>query len=136
MGDALEHKSIAKSIVREPLLRNIFIACLLIATAFPIYSVFFVYPSFIKLLIKNAESDAISTATHLSRIIIPEISVLGKNSISDEVITEIEELTKDFQLERLKIFLNSGEIIYSTNPEDIGKLNKENYFSQMFLILL
>jgi len=128
MGDALEHKSIAKSIVREPLLRNIFIACLLIATAFPIYSVFFVYPSFIKLLIKNAESDAISTATHLSRIIIPEISVLGKNSISDEVITEIEELTKDFQLERLKIFLNSGEIIYSTNPEDIGKLNKENYF--------
>ncbi|MFH2003315.1 MAG: sensor histidine kinase, partial [Bacteroidota bacterium] len=128
MTKDLTRKIIVSGIFREPLLRNIFIACLMIATAFPIYSIFFVYPSFIKLLIKSAESDAVFTATHLSRMILPGNRALDKNSISGEVRAEIEELTKDFQLERLKIFLNSGEIIYSTNPNDIGKLNKENYF--------
>jgi hypothetical protein len=31
-------------------------------------------------------------------------------------------------LERLKIFNKSGEVIYSTNPKDIGTFNKEDYF--------
>ena len=128
MTKELTKKIIVTGIFREPLLRNIFITCLLIATAFPIYSIFFVYPSFTKLLIQSAESDAVFAATHLSRMIFPGNRALDKNSVSDEVRAEIEELTKDFQLERLKIFLNSGEIIYSTNPDDIGKLNKENYF--------
>ena len=37
-------------------------------------------------------------------------------------------LASDFQLERLKIFLHSGEFIYSTHSADIGNFNKETYF--------
>ena len=131
MTKDLTKKIIVTGIFREPLLRNIFIACLMIATVFPIYSIFFVYPSFTTLLIQSAESDAVFAATHLSRMIFPGNRALDKNSISGGVKAEIEELTKDFQLERLKIFLNSGEVIYSTNPDDIGKLNKENYFRKI-----
>jgi len=57
-------------------LRNIFSACLAIAVAFPIYSVLFVYPSFIELLIQSTEDDAVFTAGHLTRMIFPE----GKSS--------------------------------------------------------
>ena len=43
----IHKKTIIANIIRVPLLRNIFFACLAIAVTFPIYSVLFVYPSFI-----------------------------------------------------------------------------------------
>ena len=116
------------NIIRVSLLRNIFLVCLIIAIAFPFYSVFFVYPSFIDLLIKSTEDDAISTATHLTRMIIPEETELKNNALSKGLMTEIEQMAKDFHLESLKIFIKTGEIIYSTNEKDIGRINNEEYF--------
>lgn len=127
----LSNKKIATNIIRVSLLRNIFFACLAIVITFQIYALYFLYPSFNGLLIKSAEDDAIFAATHLSRMIIPENLNLRKNSISNELINEIKKLVYDFKLEKLKIFLNSGEIIYSTNTEDMGNFNKEKYFHEI-----
>ena len=116
------------NIIRVPLLRNIIVVCLIIAIAFPTYSVFFVYPSFIDLLIKSTEDDAISTATHLTRMIIPEGTELNNKALSKGLMNEIELMARDFNLENLKIFFKSGEVIFSTNEKDIGRINSEDYF--------
>ena len=120
--------TIIANIIRVPLLRNIFAVCLIIAIAFPFYSVLFVYPSFFDLLIKSTEDDAISTATHLTRMIIPEDTELNNNALSTRLMNEIEQMAKDFHLESLKIFIKTGQIIYSTNEKDIGRINNEKYF--------
>ena len=125
---ALSKASIVTNVFKTLGLRNIFLACLVIAVVFPVYSVFFVYPSFTQLLIKSIEDDAIRIASHLSRVSIPENIELTKDFFSDHFIRRIERHTRDFGLEKLKIFSNSGKILYSTNPKDIGEINKEKYF--------
>jgi len=127
----IHKKTIIENIIRVPLLRNLFFTCLAIAVTFPIYSILFVYPSFIDLLIRSTEDDAVFTAGHLTRMIFPEGSQLKDDPLSDDLISSIEALTKDYNLENLKIFLNSGKIIYSTNPDDIGNINKEKYFHEI-----
>jgi len=105
--------------------------CLVIAIVFPVYSVFFVYPSFTQLLIKSIEDDAVRIASHLSKVNIPENIELTKDFFSDHLIKIIERYKRDFDLEQLKIFSSSGEILYSTNPKDIGEINKEKYFQDV-----
>jgi len=124
----LDKKVILANIIRVPLLRNIFFSCLAIAIVFPVYSILYVYPSFIELLIESTEDDAVLTARHLTRVIIPEDTNLKLDSLPDELVEKIEALAHDFNLEKLKIFLNSGEIIYSTALEDVGTFNREIYF--------
>ena len=131
MENVLNRKTIITNIIREPLLRNIFLACLSIAVAFPGYGVFFVYPSFTHFLIKSVEDDAIRIATHLSTVSIPEDTDLTKEYFSDHIVNRIDRHKRDFHLEKLKIFSKSGEIIYSTNSKDVGKINKERYFREI-----
>ena len=104
---------------------------MIIAIVFPVYSVLSVYPSFIELLIESTEDDAVLTARHLTRMIIPADTNLKKASLSDELIENIQAMVNDFNLEKLKIFLNSGEVIYSTTAEDIGTINQERYFHEI-----
>ncbi|MEE8431345.1 MAG: ATP-binding protein [Candidatus Desulfatibia sp.] len=124
----LSKASILTNVFKTPGFRNIFLVCLAIAIVFPVYSLFFVYPSFTQLLIKNVENDAIRIASHLSRVSIPENIELTEDFFSDHFISRIERHTRDFDLEKLKIFSSSGKILYSTNPKDIGEINKEKYF--------
>jgi PAS domain S-box-containing protein len=128
---ALSKASIVANVFKTPGLRNIFLACLAIAVVFPVYSVFFVYPSFTQLLIKSIEDDAIRIASHLSKVNIPENIELTKDLFSGHLIKIIERHKRDFDLEQLKIYSNSGEILYSTNPKDIGEINKEKYFQDV-----
>jgi len=79
-------------------------------------------------LTANTEDEAIRTASHLTHLILKEKTELTKDSLSNESINHIERLKRDFRLEKLKIFSKQGEIIFSTNPKDIGKKNKHEYF--------
>lgn len=114
-----------------PFLRNIFLACLAIVIVLPIYSILFVYPSFTELLIESTENDAIRTATHLARTIIPENAELTRDSLSDDLIENIDVLREDLGLEKFQIFSKSGEVIYSTDPRDIGNINEKEYFHEI-----
>jgi hypothetical protein len=49
----------------------------------------------------------------------------------EKVKKKIWQLKDDFQLEKLKVFSKHGEIIYSTHPEDNGKINNKNYFNEV-----
>lgn len=120
--------SVMTNILSIPFLRNILFVCLAIAIVLPIYSVSFVYPSFTKLLTESTENDAIRVATHLARRITPDHAELTRNSLSDDLVKEIEVLREDVKLEKLQIFSKSGEVIYSSDPKDIGSINRKEYF--------
>lgn len=116
---------------KAPILRNVFLICLAIAIIFLFYSIFLVFPSFFNLLVSSMEEDALFTAAHLKSTILPQGNPLRKELITERVKEKIEEVVRDFHLERLRIFLRSGEIIYSSNPMEVGSFNREGYFHEI-----
>jgi hypothetical protein len=109
-------------------LRNIFIISLIIAITLPAAVILYIYPSFNAQLTKNTEDEAIRIARHLMVMIIPDKNELTKDSVSAELMNDIQEVIDHFKLMKLKIFSKSGETIYSTSSKDIGVINKKRYF--------
>ncbi len=94
----------------------------------PLYNVNIVYPSFKRLLMENAETEALRVATHLSSNLSSENTKLRNSFMSLNFFVESERIKKDLQLIKLKTFSESGEITYSSDPKDIGTINTKAYF--------
>jgi diguanylate cyclase (GGDEF)-like protein/PAS domain S-box-containing protein len=106
-------------------LKYIFFIAFSSAISFVLINTQVIFPSFNKVLIQNTEDDAIRIAEHLI-----SFAVLDKNliNISEDSISVIEKTKENFNLEKIKVFSEKGEVIYSTNSQDIGKINKKDYF--------
>jgi len=112
-------------------LRNIFFISLVIMLTLPVYVRFFIYPSFKDSLIQSTEENAIRSANHLSRLMSKdffEFTKVGK--ISESFKKEVDIAVADFYLMKIKFFSPTGKIIFSTDSEDIGKINREPYFHE------
>ena len=105
---------VLKNIFKFNYLRNIFIVSLIIAITLPAAVILYIYPSFKAQLTKNTEDEAIRVARHLMVTIIPDQNELTKDSVSAELMNNIQAVIKDFKLMKLKLFSKSGEIICST----------------------
>lgn len=112
-------------------LRNILIASLALGVVLPISVILFIYPSFNRLLIKDKQDDAVSIARHLAHSVVADQTELSRESLTNEIWHDIKGPIDDFGLKKLKIFSKLGEIIFSTDPEDIGKINKKSYFNDV-----
>ncbi len=97
----------------------------------PIYTFFFLYPSFDKLLTERTEEEAARFAEHLASRLIPGNRALTKEVITPAFEQAIEQSAKDMQLVKVKVFAPSGEIIYSTEAKDIGEINRKKYFVEI-----
>ncbi len=115
-------------ILRSKYLRNILILSIIVGITLPVGNILFIYPSFSKMLIDNTEEEAQRVAKHLMDEIFPEKTELSHHNITADVTDNIQKILEHFHLIKLKIFSKSGEIIYSTNPSDIGKINAKSYF--------
>lgn len=116
------------NIFNNSLLRNIFIIIIVILVIFPVFCIYFIFPQFIKQLTLSHEDAAVRAGIHLKNNILNKTTQLTKQSISSDLIHEFLTLKKDLNLEKIKLFLNSGEVIFSTDPADFGKFNTHGYF--------
>ena len=113
-------------------IKSIFIISLSIAIIFPLFNIFFVHPFFSNLLIENTIEETEDAAKHLaSMLFVKEITELAKDPLPDWLSSDIERIEHNFNLVKLKVFSPSGEILYSTDPKDIGGTNKETYFQEI-----
>ena len=116
----------------KKVVRNIFIISLFIAILFPFINIFFIYPSFSRLIIWNTEEDAVRTGTHLASLLFgKEKKKLTKNSFPDWFINDREEIKNSLNLMKIKLFTPLGETIFSTEARDIGIINKNSYFHEI-----
>ncbi|MEK6581213.1 MAG: hypothetical protein AABZ25_02380, partial [Nitrospirota bacterium] len=114
---------------RFTLLRGILIVSVLAVIILPVYTFFFMNPAFTNLLIENAENEAVRVARHSAVTLLrAEAEGLKKEAIPDDFPSHIKTLQEDFDLVKVKVFSPVGEIIYSTDPREIGHVNKERYF--------
>jgi hypothetical protein len=90
------------------------------------FSIFYLSPSFTKLIINNAESEAIRVGRHLSE------SFQDMDKITSELprgfTGMVRQASVDFGLMKVKVFAFNGETVYSTSEKDIGEINEKEYF--------
>jgi len=132
--EKLQEKISENNILKIPLLRNILFVSLVIVVALPLYDILFIYPAFTKLLSHDKRDDAIQIARHLSSFLVSQDTELKKNLLQAHLSDEMEQLRKvrdDFDLIKLKFFSKSGEVIFSSDPEDIGDINDKRYFHEI-----
>ncbi|MBI5203934.1 MAG: diguanylate cyclase [Nitrospirae bacterium] len=114
---------------RFTLLRGILIVSVLAVIILPVYIFFFMNPAVTNLLIENAENEAVRVARHSAATLLrAEAEGLKKEAIPADFQSDIKTLQQDFDLVKVKVFSPVGEIIYSTDPREIGHVNKERYF--------
>ncbi|MHA2010659.1 MAG: hypothetical protein ACW980_25390, partial [Promethearchaeota archaeon] len=109
-------------------LKYILLATCVIAITYPLINIYFIFPSFSQLLIKNTEDEAVRVAKNLSSLTVSADKELKKPEDFSNILNKAES---DYNLEKLKVFSERGEIIYSTDPKDIGEINKNSYFREI-----
>jgi hypothetical protein len=111
--------------------RNLFIISIVIVILLPAYNAMFIYPSFTKLFAETTTKDATSIAKYFMSMFATRGSELTKDAFDHEILKEIRTLREGLGLAKLKVFSRSGEIVFSTDSEEIGNINTEQYFHEI-----
>jgi PAS domain S-box-containing protein len=112
----------------SPVLKVALLISVITIVLFPLYAVFIEYPSFEKHIAENTNREAVRIAKILSSVVIEDQTELRVNRLPKAFLKNVQELRNDARILKLKIFIPSGTIIYSTDPEEIGRMNEEDYF--------
>ena len=115
----------------SPFLKVALIISSLAIVLFPLYAVFIEFPSFEKHIAENTTQEAIRVAKILSSVLIEDQVELRADRLPKAFLKHVQELQHDVRILKLKIFNPSGTIVYSTNPEEIGRINEEDYFRRV-----
>ena len=105
-------------------LQYIFIIACVVALTYPLINIFFIFPSFKGVLIKDSEDIAQIIAQHFSR----DTVSFNNLSLTPGFASEAERLKEEFNLEKLRVFSETGIILYSSDTGEIGMINQDAYF--------
>ncbi len=112
-------------------LKHLVILSCIAAVTFPLINIYLILPHFKGVLIERLEGDSVRFAKHFSRMVDPGLFDLESASLPEELIEEAEKIKSDFSLMKINIFSKSGEVIYSTDQQDIGEINTKTYFHDL-----
>jgi sensor histidine kinase regulating citrate/malate metabolism len=122
---------VKSNIFNNGYLRNILIVSILLVTVLPLYNFLVISPLFSKFLAESTNNTSVRVAKHFASMFGQNKTVLNKDHIQFDESRDINELRSDFRLTKLKIYSNSGEVLFSTDPEDIGNTNTQKYFHEV-----
>ncbi|NQU64921.1 MAG: PAS domain S-box protein, partial [SAR324 cluster bacterium] len=120
--------AVSKEILITPLLRNILILSIFIVLVSPVFILSYILPLFSNNMIDLKEEDAVATAKYLSSSLFTKSDIISRDLITSDFVKKIQLVQQTLEMEKIKIFSKSGEIVYSTDPVDIGKINQHAYF--------
>ncbi|MBU0728142.1 MAG: response regulator [Proteobacteria bacterium] len=112
-------------------LKGIIFASIVAVLTLSAYTVFYLYPSFEKLLRKNITTDAERVAVHLGHMLNIANDQIDSQSLPDDFKHQIEIMLDDFELMKVKLFSPEGLIVFSTDKEDVGEVNEKPYFREI-----
>jgi sensor histidine kinase regulating citrate/malate metabolism len=122
---------VKSNIFNNGYLRNILIVSILLVTVLPLYNFLVISPLFSKFLAESTNNTSVRVAKHFASMFGQNKTVLNKDHIQFDESSDINELRSDFRLTKLKIYSDSGEVLFSTDPEDIGNTNTQKYFHEV-----
>lgn len=114
----------------KPLRTIAFIAGLSVL-ALPLFIVFYISPTFTRLVEENAREESMRVASHLSGMLLSEEALKKVDLLSAEFSAEARDVQKDFNVQKIKVYSPDGKVVYSTLPEEIGETNQDEQFRKM-----
>jgi len=118
------------NIFRVKPLRNIFLISLAIAVVFPLINFTIIYPLFTQSIVNSIENESARLAVYMASELSAKKTLLEKDTITEYISDHLANLAKSFNLMKLKVFSPSGEVIFSTDPQDVGRINRRTYFQE------
>lgn len=114
-------------------IRGLVVLAFLAVLLIPAYIFAYLSPALHAQVIRHTQQEADRVASHLCTMFIKSdrISVADLPADLDMMIASV---SKDFKIHKLKIFGASGEVVYSTTPEEIGEVNRNSYFHEIVAI--
>lgn len=100
----------------------------LIAVLFPLVNIYYILPSFKNVIIQNTELDAERIVGFFAETIVSDGQIL--KNIEDQR-ERLEDLKQPLNVAKLKFFSPDGTIVYSSDAQEIGDLNANDYFHQL-----
>ena len=119
---------VIQAIRANRLLRYTLFISAIVLFLFPAFERFVSYPNFSAQLISSIEKGAIRAGNHLSKSLIKYDLDITDDQIPEIFLFELTNTMGDFQIEKIKIFLGSGKVVFSSDTADIGKINSNDYF--------
>jgi len=114
------------------LLRIILFISLGIAVIPAAYNIFYIYPSFNRLSMEDAEDEAIRTAKYLLTYLdLKEEQFHSSAAFTVHFLNRIEKVQKELGIFKIKIFSSTGKVLYSTKLREIGTVNNNSYFKNI-----
>ena len=112
---------------------GLFVVTCLLALSFPLYAIFWIHPHFTGIVAFEKEVNAKQIANHISKRLIfnGANKTFTQESITDSFTETLKEAQVDFDLTKIKIFSSRGEVLYSTDAQDIGAFNTAPYFTDI-----
>ncbi|SHI53831.1 Signal transduction histidine kinase [Desulfatibacillum alkenivorans DSM 16219] len=114
-----------------PFLRNVFFASLLAAILVPCVVIGLIYPKFQGVLIQLVEDEAVRFTKHWAGWFDDVRGDLGPEMITGEILKETNILQKDLGARKVRVFSKWGDIIYSSDPKELGDRNTHDYFHEI-----
>ncbi len=102
----------------------------LLALTLPLANILIIYPAFTDVIVEGIEDDAKRLGAHMLPASLKHTK-LSAESLSQKFFGDIYKLEHSFGLMKIKIFSSKGEVLYSTEPSDIGHLNDKPYFDDV-----
>ncbi|MEN8142652.1 MAG: PAS domain S-box protein, partial [Thermodesulfobacteriota bacterium] len=96
----------------------------------PVYLYFHLSPSLRSFVTKSTEVEAIRVATHLSSMAVRS-GKMRPDALPKDIDRIVDNAKSDFNIRKLKIFSDLGEVIYSTDKDEIGQVNRNSYFHEI-----
>ncbi|MEN8135386.1 MAG: HD domain-containing phosphohydrolase [Thermodesulfobacteriota bacterium] len=96
----------------------------------PIYVVFYLSPSLERYVAEETESHTVQVANYLSSELFDSAEA-SHLTLPDNIDQIVNDASSDFKLLEVKLFSALGEVVYSTNREDVGKINRNDYFQKI-----
>jgi PAS domain S-box-containing protein len=110
-------------------IKGLVAAALIAVIILPLFTYFYLYPAFTKLVIRETEFEAKRLASHLISYSLAEThttDLLNKN-----IVTHIDQAVRDFDVLKVKLFTPAGKTVFSTDQREIGTFNDKDYFHDM-----
>ena len=103
--------------------RGIVFISLLAIVSLPLYMFFFVSPSLVDYISTLKEEEAVDLAIHMeSKLIIPDKNQeLTPSILTPLIVKRLKGTCRDFNLLKARILLPDGEILFSTDENEVGK---------------
>ncbi len=121
LKDAVVH------IFKTPFFKLILFIFLLISAGLFILQKEIILPVFQKMQKASIESEAARTANHLRKV----LGILQEpqaTALSEDFKKNLLATMENFNLVKIKIFNSTGLVVYSSEPKDIGDVNRYDYF--------